>query len=307
MYRVTTLLFLLCSFMASAQTNRYQFADTLLSVRIDSAMDVTAKRGLNVNDFIDVMRSDTMFYQAFKNLNRFSFIAENHIATFDENKKNATIYRKIRHNNHERKYKQELLAEKDSGKVYNRKGNYNLYTVEMFSYIFMNDKNTDFINQSVTRKKSDEEGYKKKLKTLIFNPGNPVQGIPLIGSKTEIFKTNMRRFYNYTFYHATYQDSIPIYYFKCKLKPNLTSWELEEVVIHELTTIFDARNFNILGRFIDMNYESIPLDFHVKMNIELAYKNSLLVPVVINYKGDWNIPFKKAENCTFDIKHYNFN
>jgi hypothetical protein len=40
----------------------------------------------------------------------------------------------------------------------------------------------------------------------------------------------------------------------------------------------------------------------------LSYLNDeTLVPTHISYDGDWDIPFKKREICTFDIKHYNFN
>jgi hypothetical protein len=78
-------------------------------------------------------------------------------------------------------------------------------------------------------------------------------------------------------------------------------------MIKELTTIFNAKDFTILGRYIDMRYSSAPFDFNVKMNIELAYITpELLVPIHISYDGDWDIPFKKKEICTFDIYHTKF-
>lgn len=307
MKKYCLLLCMLCApVFLCAQSNR-RFADTLLSVHIDSVIEVTAKRGLDMTDFVRVMINDTMFYQAFRNLQKFSFTAENKIVTYDtKNRRLSTIYRRIAHRNTGASYKQEILQAQDSGKVYSRKGTYDLYTVRMFSYIFMNDRNTDFTETKAGKKELDEEGYKQKLKTLIFNPGKPVHGIPFISSKTEIFGPELRKYYDYTFYHAMYQDSIPIYYFKCKMKPGLSASRQDDIMIKELTTIFDARNFNILGRFIDMKYESLPFDFDVKMNIELAYRDDMLVPVVINYDGSWDIPFKKAEVCTFDIKHGNF-
>lgn len=292
-----------------AQNQRNVFSDTLKSVTIDSNLTITAKRGLSMDDFVQVMLNDTAFYEAFRNLRKFSFVASNKIETFDDkNYSTAKIYRKINHDNSSKNYKQTILASSDSGKIFKRNGDYNLYTVKMFSYIFMNDRNTDFTQaKSYTKTESDEETYKQKLKTLIFNPGKKVDGIPLISDKTEIFGKELKKYYNYTFYYATYQDSIPVYYFKCKVKDGLTWWKEDDTMIKELTTIFNAKDFTILGRYIDMSYSSTPFDFNVKMNIELAYvTEDILVPVHISYDGDWDIPFKKKEICTFDIYHTNF-
>ncbi len=301
--------FLLLVLSANAQSFRKEFSDTLKSVTLDSTLVITAKRGLSMNDFIEVMRNDTDFYQSFKQLRLFSFQANNRIETFDSNNRlEGKMIRKIKHDNSTPNYKQTELLKVDSGKVYRKNGDYDLYTVRMFSYIFMNDKNTDFTKQAISnRADTDEEGYKQKLKTLIFNPGTSVKGIPLISDKTEIFSEELSKYYDFTFYHATYQDSIPVYYFKCKTKSNLTWWKEDDTMIKELTTIFDARSLRILGRYIDMRYSSIPFDFNVKMNIELSYiTEDIAVPTYISYDGDWDIPFKKKEICTFEIKHINF-
>lgn len=292
-----------------AQSKRPFFSDTLRTVTIDSALTVTAKRGLSMDDFVEVMMKDTAFYQAFHDLRKYSFVANNLIKTYDEdNRILAKIIRKVSHDNSTPNYKQTQLLKVDSGKVFKRNGDFDLYTVKMFSYIFMNDRNTDFTaTKKVAGSHSDEEGYKQKLKTLIFTPGKPVHGIPLISDKTEIFGPELSKYYTFSFYHATYQDSIPVYYFKCKTKEGLSWWKEGDTMIKELTTIFDARNLTILGRFIDMRYSSVPFDFNVKMNIELSYvSEDKLVATHISYDGDWDIPFKKKEICTFDIHHSGF-
>lgn len=304
--------FLLLFFVTStafAQTHRPFFSDTLRSVTIDSTLTITAKRGLSMDDFVEVMINDTAFYQAFRNLRKFSFTANNLIKTYDEdNKIVSKIIRKISHDNSTKNYKQTALLKIDSGKVFKRNGDFNLYTVRMFSYIFMNDRNTDYTEvKKVSGGELDEEGYKQKLKTLIFTPGKAVSGIPLISDKTEIFGPELSKYYTFTFYYATYQDSIPVYYFKCKTKEGLSWWKEDDTMIKELTTIFDARSLTILGRFIDMRYSSVAFDFNVKMNIELSFATEdLLVPTHISYDGAWDIPFKKKEICTFDIYHTAF-
>jgi hypothetical protein len=283
--------------------------DTIKTITLDSVVNIKAKR-LNVETFIDAIINDTSFYQAFRNMKKYTFIAENRVYTYDKkNKVDGKIYRKIKHNN-DGPYKMEYLVKEDNGKVYKKNGKYQLYTVEMFDYIFMNAYNTDFVPNAapsnVNGKKSGNEGYKDKLKTLIFNPGRPIKGIPFIGSKTEIFTANMRQYYDYTFYSGTYLDSIPVYRFKVSVKPDLSSWTKDGIMIKELVTIFDKRNFEILGRYVDMKYSNLLFDFDVQMNIEMSYFDEVKLPTKITYQGNWDYPLKKEERASFLVLHKDY-
>lgn len=281
--------------------------DTLKTITLDSVVNIKAKR-LSVETFIDAVINDTSFYQAFRNMKKYSFIAENRVYTYDKkNKIDGKIYRKIRHNN-DGPYKMEYLVKEDNGKVYKKNGKYQLYTVEMFDYIFMNAYNTDFVPNSVsgTGKKGGNEGYKDKLKTLIFNPGRPIKGVPFIGSKTEIFTANMRQYYDYAFHSGTYLDSIPVYRFKVSVKPDLSSWTKDGIMIKELITIFDKRNFEILGRYVDMKYSNMLFDFDVQMNIEMSYFDEVKLPTKITYQGNWDYPLKKEERASFLVLHKDY-
>src|SRR5690606_8533894 len=154
-------------------------------------------------------------------------------------------------------------------------------------------------------KGESNESYKDKLKTLIFSPGRPVKGLLFIGNKTQIFSANMRQYYDYSFYRGTYLDSIPVYRFKVTMKPGLSKWTQDGIMIKDLTTIFDMRNFQILGRSVDMKYDNLAFQFDVQMNIELGYfgEDNTLLPTKISYQGNWDIPFKKEERASFLILH----
>lgn len=298
------LLFFACTAF-SQQIPRFN-PDTLLTVTIDSAVTIKSTR-LTAQSFIDEILNDTSFYEAFHNMKKYTFFAENRVYTYNKkNKVDGKIYRRIRHNN-DGPYKMEFLAKQDSGKVYKRNGKYSLYTVEMFDYIFMNAYNSDFTpTEPLSGKKGESnESYKNKLKTLIFSPGKPVKGIPFISGKTELFTPNMRQYYDYTFYSGTYLDSIPVYRFNVKMKPDLTNWTKDGLMIKELTTIFDKRNFQILGRYVDMKYDNLLFSFDVQMNIELGYfdNNEALLPTKISYQGNWDIPLKREERASFLILH----
>ena len=283
--------------------------DTIKTITLDSVVNIKAKR-LSVETFIDAVVNDTSFYQAFRNMKKYTFIAENRVFTYDKkNKVDGRIYRKIRHNN-DGPYKMEYLAKEDNGKIYKKNGKFQLYTVEMFDYIFMNANNTDFVPNAAPSndksKKSGNEGYKDKLKTLIFNPGRPIKGVPFIGSKTQIFTANMRQYYDYAFHSGMYLDSIPVYRFKVSVKPDLSNWTKDGLMIKELVTIFDKRNFEILGRYVDMKYSNMLFDFDVQMNIEMSYFDEVKLPTKITYQGNWDYPLKKEERASFLIVHKDY-
>jgi len=276
--------------------------DTVWTVNIDSVITVQSTR-LTVESFINEVINDTSFYKAFHNMKKYSFTAENNIYTYDKkNKVEGSMYSRIFHNNNG-PYKMNVLQKRDNGKIYKKNGKFSLYTVEMFDYIFMNPYNSDFTKSGDAT--GSNESYKDKLKTLIFRPGRPVKGIPFISNKTAIFTSNMRQYYDYTFFRGTYLDSIPVYIFKVKMKPGLSNWTKDGIMIKELITTFDMRNFQILGRSVDMKYDNLAFDFDVKMNIELSYfgEDKSLLPTKISYQGNWDVPLKKEERASFLILH----
>ena len=294
-------------FKANGQEIQRFNPDTIKTIQLDSVVKITAQK-FGIETFINAIISDTSFYEAFRNMKKYTFIAENRIFSYDKNNKvDGRVYRKIRHNN-DGPYKMEYLVKENSGNLYKNNGKYQLYTIEMFDYIFMNAYNTDFVPNAPASggKGGTNESYKDKLKTLIFNPGRPIKGLPFIGNKTEIFTANMRQYYDYSFYSATYLDSIPVYRFKVSVKPDLSKWTKDGLMIKELVTIFDKRTFEILGRYVDMKYSNMLFDFDVQMNIEMSYFNEVKLPTKITYQGNWDYPLKKEERASFLVVHKDY-
>ncbi|MBC8053873.1 MAG: hypothetical protein H7Y13_12480 [Sphingobacteriaceae bacterium] len=303
---IALLLFALAYSAKAQQIPRFN-PDTVITITLDSAINIRGKR-LSIETFINKIVTDTSFYQAFSDMKKYTFTAENRVFTYNKkNKVEGKIFRRIFHNN-DGPYKMQFLAKQDSGKLFKKNGKYQLYTVEMFDYIFMNAYNSDFVESApATGKKGggSNESYKDKLKTLIFSPGKPIKGVPFIGKKTEIFTANMRQYYDYTFFSSTYLDSIPVYKFVVKVKPGLSNWTKDGLMIRELTTIFDKRDLQIMGRYVDMKYDNLAFEFDVQMNIELGYfdKAEVLLPTKISYQGNWDIPLKAEERASFLILH----
>jgi len=301
------LVLLLSAFAGRSQEIQRYNPDTIKTIQLDSVVNIRASR-LNVETFIRAIVTDTSFYQAFRNMKKYNFMAENRVYTYDKHNKVAgKIYRKIKHNG-SGPQKMQYLVKQDTGQVFKKNGKYQLYTLELFDYIFMNAYRSEYSDASFASKAPDDKNgsYRDKLKTLIFSPGKPVKGLPFIGSKTEIFSANMRQYYDYSFYSATYLDSIPVYRFKVVVKPDLSSWTKDGLMIKELTTIFDKRNFEILGRYVDMKYSNLLFDFDVQMNIEMSYSDAVKLPTKISYQGNWNVPLKKEERASFLIIHKDY-
>lgn len=293
-------------FILSAQEIQRFNPDSVKTINLDANINIVAQK-LSVETFIRAILADTSFYAAFKKIKKYNFIAENRIFTYDKkNKVNGKIYHKIRRRN-SGSDKMEYLVKEESGKLFKKNGKYQLFTLQMFDYIFMNNYKAD----ADSPEDDGTDGgtiaaYKEKLKTLIFNPGKPVKGIPFIGGKTEIFSANMRQYYDYSFQSATYLDSIPVYRFKVSMKKDLSSWTKSGIMIKELTTIFDKRDFEILGRYVDMKYSNMFFDFDEQMNIEMGYFGEDKLPTKMTYQGNWNIPLKKEERASFLILHKDY-
>jgi hypothetical protein len=289
---------LLFAFSSNAQQIHRFNPDTVITIRIDSAVNIRSHQ-LNAQDFIDAVVNDTSFYKAFRNMKRYNFTAENHIYTYDKkNKVDGLIYRKVKHTIVGRSHKTEYLVKRDSGNIYKKGGKYQLYTVEMFDFVFDKAYNADFIKSESSPDNGKNESYKDKLKLLIFEPGRKITGIPFISNKTEIFGSDMRQYYYYEFDRGTYLDSIPVYRFKVIKKPSTSDGD---IMIREMTTIFDSRNFKILGRYVDMKYNNLLFSFDIQMNIELNRFNGELLPAKVSYQGNWDIPFHKTERASFLI------
>jgi len=291
-------LLLLCGLKGYNQEIQRFTADTIKTIQLDSTVNITAER-LSVETFIRAVTTDTSFYQAFRNMKKYAFTAENSIYTYDKkNKVTGRLYRKVKRQTSAPWL--QYLIKQDTGHLFKKNGKYQLYTAEMFDYIFMNAYQSAYTDgpSAVGKAVGANAGYKEKLKTLIFSPGRPVKGLPFIGDKTEIFTANMRQYYDYAFSSGTYLDSIPVYRFKVTVKPDLSSWTKGSLMIKELTTIFDKRNFEILGRYVDMKYSNMLFDFDVQMNIEMRYFGEEKLPAKVSYQGNWNVPLKRPERAS---------
>jgi hypothetical protein len=280
-----------------------------MTVNLDEVI-VEAKRvGFDVNSFIKRVEEDTTFYRAFKNLHIVGFNAINDIRILArDGGTQASLYNHTRQTVKGRCRTMQVSDEKVTGDFYTKKGNYNYYTAELYANLFFT-KGTICVDANGETPESDKGSlarHKSQLKQLIFNPGKPIKGVPVVGHKVAIFDPEVQRFYNFSITSENYVDGTPCYVFTAKTKPDLGRIDKADVVIDELITWFNKDNFEIVGRKYALSYKTMLFDFNVKMNVQMTKFNGLLIPALVTYNGTWDVPFKKRETAVFSAKFSQF-
>lgn len=289
------------------------FSQVTKVVQLDSITIEAVKRGFDVNDFINLVRNDTSFYKAFKMLHVYSYHLKSNLHIYDKSgKEKGSLEKRASQKVFNKKRWIVIEEENVSGKIFNRKKEYYSYTAEMFDNIFFPDDTlavdnlqTSYVTRSLSND-SKMERNKQKLKTLIFNPGAQVDGVPLIGDRMAIFDEKMTGHYDYKISSENYKDTIPCYVFSCKAKQVDEIETDDKAVIKDLSSWFERKSFNTIARIYTLRYSSIFFDFDVKMDIRLEKINGVLVPSFISYDGFWDVPFRKPEVVKFNILFSNY-
>ena len=270
--------------------------------------EIVVSNKLDVASFIKRVKNDTTFYKAFRNLHVINYTLLNDIKMLDKNGDiQASLYsttKQIRTGNCR---KMMVLHETHSGDLYNEKGNFNYYTLQMYAGLFFTKdsicgednivKGREFSTQGL----SGIEKHKQQLKMLFFNPGKKISGLPFISGKTEIFDPSMADDYDMNIDIADH-NKITCYVFAIKVKDNKKS----NVVINEMTTWFNAKTFEIVARNYSLSYDAGVYDFDVTIQVEMAKAGNLLVPASLKYDGNWKAIFKKREHGIFTATLFDF-
>ncbi len=288
--------------------------DVTKIVQLDSVMITAVKGGFSVEDFIYLVKQDTSFYKAFKNLRYYPYTFESNLVVFNRrsDKEKASLYRKASQRVVAGKRWIEITEEKTAGNIYNKDKKFTYYTAELFDYTFY-PRDTVVASNIITGRPgsalqdaSKNQKYKDRLEVLMFNPGSEVDGIPLISSRMAIFDKDMLGYYDYKIYSEKYRDTIPCYVFECKPKTDLGYFRKDDVVIKDLVSFFERKTFSIVYRKYLLSYNSVLFDFDVKIEVRLQELGGVLVPEYITYTGYWDVPFKKPEVISFKMHFYDY-
>ncbi len=271
---------------------------------------VTASRSdFSVAEFIDLVRNDKTFYQAFKNIRTLSYSADNQLLFYNKKQEVKASYTSTTHQTSDGDCRtMEVVQETVTGKYFKRKRKLRYYTARMYDRLFFTHGRVCEKQRTAAEISRRPRGMAKhvaELKKLIFYPGEKAS-VPFIGNKTEIFSERMAKYYDYRISSKAYHDGTPCYVFSVRVKPEYLKRKTGKTVVKYLETYFEKSNFQILGRRYQLRHSGALFDFDVEMQIELKKIGNRYVPSFLTYDGQWDIPTRKREICRFEARLYNY-
>lgn len=293
-----SLLLLVCSFLFGQREN-----DS--TVKVDenyiTLSEIVINKNLDIASFIKRVKTDTSFYKAFRNLRIIGYTSINDIRMLDNQGKtlaslNSTT-KQIRRGNCRR---MRALNQQSTGDFFDKNGNFNYYTAQMYAGLFFTKDSVCGENNIVKGHEFSTSGltgierHKEQLKMLFFDPGKKINGLPFISNKTAIFSPEIADNYDMKIDYKEFNE-VPCYVFSINVKNGRKS----DVVIDGMTTWFDAKTFDIVARNYSLKYDAGVYDFDVKMKVQMTKVGNLLVPSLLAYNGNWKVVFNKRERGVF--------
>lgn len=302
----TVIFFLVASFSIKAQ-------DTTLNIDNGSftLTDAIVRNNFDYKAILQRIKEDTSFYKAFKTLRTIGYSSYNYIQMRDKNDKViATLNSKTRQNKVGGCRTMDVLEENVSGNMKDANGEYNYTTPALYASLFFTKGTicgeTNIVKGKVrTVSGSGLSKAKDQLKMLFFNPGKKIPGIPLIGNKLDLYDESAHELYDYKLDYVDYHGQL-VYMFEVKPKDDLGFFSKNNVVVDQMTTWFNPKTLEVLGRNYALSYNAGAYDFNVQMEVEMTYFNGQLVPKILRYKGNWDVVFKKREKGIFTATLFDF-
>jgi hypothetical protein len=301
-----SLSFILIGFLVNAQ-------DTTLKIDNGSftLTDAIVRNNFDYKAILQRIKEDTSFYKAFKTLRTIGYSSYNYIQMRDKNEKViATLNSKTRQNKIGGCRTMDVLEENVSGNMKDANGEYNYTTPALYASLFFTKGTicgeTNIVKGKVrTVSGSGLSKAKDQLKMLFFNPGKKIPGIPLIGNKLDLYDESAHELYDYKLDYVDYHGQL-VYMFEVKPKDDLGFFSKNNVVVDQMTTWFNPKTLEVLGRNYALSYNAGAYDFNVQMEVEMTYFNGQLVPKILRYKGNWDVVFKKREKGIFTATLFDF-
>jgi hypothetical protein len=295
-----TLLFCSIALAARAQP------DTLFKhIQLDEVVISARSQGFSVADFVRQVRTDTTFHKAFLNTRYHPHRMHSAVRVRNKGEKEtATMQRSGRLVREGERARLELDSVQETGRLRDRKGGFRFLTVEMYDDVFF-PKGTFTANNTVASRKlelgrgSRFDKYKSELKKFMFDPGTEIATVPFIGDKLALFSPEMEPLYDFRIWSDT-REGRDCWVFSAEAKPEFRDGR---TVIKTMDTWFDQVSGDVMARNYRIASSSVVLDFDITIRVQNTMVNGALVPVRVDYDGDWDIPFKSRELVRFYLAY----
>ncbi len=286
--------------VASAQVERIA-----AEVELDEVVITAQQAGFNVEGFIRQVMEDTTFHKAFLNTryhpHRLRSLLK--VRTKDE-KETASLYRTgYLHRDGDQVW-QQLDTVYERGKLRHRDSTFRYLTAEMYDDVFFPKGRIVADNTVASRKLELQRGsklerYKSELKKFMFDPGSEIGSVPFIGDKLALFNEDMAPLYDFRI-RADERNGHQCWVFSAAAKPEFRNGR---TVIKTMDTWFDHVTNSVIARQYRIAHSSVILDFDIRIRVENTIVDGALVPTLVDYDGDWDIPMKKRELVRFVLEY----
>lgn len=273
--------------------------------------DAIVRNHFDYKAILQRIKEDTSFYKAFKTLRTIGYSSYNHIEMKDKNENVvASLNSKTKQTRKDNCRTMEVLEEQVTGNLRDASGSYNYVTPSLYASLFFTKGSicgeTNIVKGKVREiKGSGIEKAKEQLKMLFFNPGKKIPGIPFIGDKLDLYDESAHALYDYKLDYVDYHGQL-VYVFDVQPKQDLGFFDKNRIVVDQMTTWFNPKTLEVLGRNYSLSYKAGLYDFNVQMEVEMTYFNGVLVPKILRYKGNWDVIVKKRERGLFTATLFDY-
>lgn len=284
--------------------------DTLTHTYILGAVVIHGRaEGLNLEGFMEQVKKDTTFLHAFLNLRYWPHAIEGDLNVQNKGERDvATLYRSGALERQGERATLKVDSTAEGGRLRKRNGTMRYITAELFDDLFFPEGTWVADNTVATyEQRSGATGrigrYKAELKKFMFNPGQEIAGLPLIGNKMALFEPDMVPYYELGI-DQEFRSGQACWRFTALAKDSVEGRPARDnaTVIKHMTTWFDQATMQVIAREYRIAHNSMVMDFDISIHVDNALVNGELVPMRIRYDGDWNIPLRKRELVQFWLK-----
>jgi hypothetical protein len=285
--------------------------DTIMNVIQLGDLVIRAQgNGFNVEGFVQQVMDDTTFQHAFLNTRYHPHRVKSlfRVRNKDE-RETASLYRRGRLVREGPVARIELDSVSEQGRLRERDGGLRYLTAEMYDDVFFPKGSWTASNRIAQRQQEIDRSsrfdkYKSELKKFMFNPGQEIASVPMIGDKLALFDQEMMPFYDYRIDQG-FRSGHSCWVFSAVSKDTVDGdpADADDTVIKRMFTWFDQSGMQVVAREYRIAHASLILDFDISITVDNTLVNGELVPVKVTYDGVWDIPFKKREIVRFFLDY----
>ncbi len=293
--------------LAAAGTAAQEPGDSLPNVyQLGPVVIHGRAQGLDLEGFMEQVMKDTTFLHAFLNLRYYPHAVGSGLTVRGKGEKEqASIDREARLLREGPFARMPITMEREAGKLRDRKGNMRYLTAELYDDLFFPKGQWRADNSIAAYEQGSRAGgrigrYKAELKKFMFNPGQEIAGLPLIGDKLAIFNEEMAPLYDFGI-GQSFRNGRPCWEFTAMAKDTVgaKTARANATVIKSMRTWFDQQGMQVMAREYRIAHASLVMDFDISVQVENTLVNGTLVPASIRYEGDWDVPLRKRELVKF--------